>query len=693
MQVASYNTKKALACARCGGDVVVCVPEDIAYSGFPYIEGTIVSVRDTVNHCGDPVYNYGIRYDENELADLNSPLTQCQVNGLICRGCLTQYIDAYALFNAFCLVCTEAEFIAALANVYCKHIIVICSFSLTDDRELPAGKIMSNLDGAVISTAGNTLTLSGDLTSGVYQIFNSNAGEVVFNSGAEIPPEWFGAAGDGATDDKAAIQLAVDTVIASGKGAVKLSAGKIYYTKSTVTIGYAAEDFLLTGYGAQIYGDFDDIILEISDATGASGYPKNIVIEGVRIKGSLTAHTSYINQVGIDINSVDGLVLRDMVVYDITGIGIRGYPSSTAGNRVWRHVKWDHVAVDTCGLESTFISDASYEYDPEPAYNPDSLYISNCRFNRGGQIEPCDLPNINTLSAHSMFMEGTEFVDNRPEEEVGRDLITLGIYTYTTSAMLGCYYKGNGLQADGSNVNYHLRAFNHAGITVLGNYIHTVITANPATRADEPWGLDLTDAGVDVEGIRYHWEDYPFHSLVYVNMWNLMAYGNIIGPILNHDCDDITDFVNDRYEFQFGGLEGEGVLDTHHEPFQQCGRRVEDLQTAYDSADPSQVVLTGWGAGANIPSSRAKDSNGQIRVETDTGVGAANPVQVTINFADGDWEVAPTPIVQIIDTDDPALVDVDIPVRVSSDVDKLDIFAYMNIASNRYYDFSYQLIG
>ena len=78
----------------------------------------------------------------------------------------------------------------------------------TTDLTVPAGVTLWIPHGAKFTVdAGQTLTISGKIDAGLYQIF-SGSGSVVF-SGSSVPrvfPQWWGAVVDGSTDDTTALQ-------------------------------------------------------------------------------------------------------------------------------------------------------------------------------------------------------------------------------------------------------------------------------------------------------------------------------------------------------------------------------------------------------------------------------------------------------------------------------------------------------
>ena len=71
--------------------------------------------------------------------------------------------------------------------------------------------------------AGQTLTLGTILGTPMWQIFDG-LGTVVFDSVEKVLPQWYGAVGDGVTDDTAAIQAAIAASTAT-KGVVYFPAG------------------------------------------------------------------------------------------------------------------------------------------------------------------------------------------------------------------------------------------------------------------------------------------------------------------------------------------------------------------------------------------------------------------------------------------------------------------------------------
>lgn len=104
-------------------------------------------------------------------------------------------------------------------------------------KSISLSKTVSMSSGAVFAIAsGVTLTFNAPVVAPLTSQIFSGSGTVTFGYGVQgsVPVEWFGAKGDGSTDDTAAIQKAV----ASTLGPINtLFSAKTYRISSPITVG------------------------------------------------------------------------------------------------------------------------------------------------------------------------------------------------------------------------------------------------------------------------------------------------------------------------------------------------------------------------------------------------------------------------------------------------------------------------
>lgn len=163
----------------------------------------------------------------------NSPTANINWGGyrITNLGNATTDTDAVAWGQTVKFITTEAELIAynlAGNPVYLKS-------SITLTAPITVTVPMTFLKGGIIVTGSNVLTINGSFTAGLYQCFTTTATKVLFGGDAvrEVYPQWFGAVGDGSTDDTVAVKAAI-----AAHSKVFFPAGD-YRITSTLTCSHA----------------------------------------------------------------------------------------------------------------------------------------------------------------------------------------------------------------------------------------------------------------------------------------------------------------------------------------------------------------------------------------------------------------------------------------------------------------------
>lgn len=133
-----------------------------------------------------------------------------------------------------------ADLAAAITDISTTETLLVIDEDVTMDEHvtIPSTLTLRFISGKVIS-GPYTLTVNGPIEAGNYQIFGTDTfvklGDAVDNASIR----WFGATGDGSTDDTTAIQNAINAV---SWGANKLSASAGIYQYSTLYFHYDAGD-------------------------------------------------------------------------------------------------------------------------------------------------------------------------------------------------------------------------------------------------------------------------------------------------------------------------------------------------------------------------------------------------------------------------------------------------------------------
>ena len=94
-QTLTYCTTTKLGCCP-ETEVIICVPTVLVVSGLGFLDATMTGFEQTGVSCGNTYYTYTFEYDDTQLVTPETPLVGSEVSGIICRDCLTRWVEESA---------------------------------------------------------------------------------------------------------------------------------------------------------------------------------------------------------------------------------------------------------------------------------------------------------------------------------------------------------------------------------------------------------------------------------------------------------------------------------------------------------------------------------------------------------------------------------------------------------------------
>jgi hypothetical protein len=164
---------------------------------------------------------------------------------------------------------------------------------ISSNLEIPANVKLKVQSGATISVAsGKTLTIHGVLEAPLAKIF-TGSGEVIFdtNFAQVVYPQWWGAKGDGVTEDTNPVQAAINSFTEKG-GEIFLTDG-IYMVdnlgmKSNLTLkGNGTNSTLKQKYGSDYCIDTNPTNTRINKTRNYTLNPSKIKYSGLTFRGTV----------------------------------------------------------------------------------------------------------------------------------------------------------------------------------------------------------------------------------------------------------------------------------------------------------------------------------------------------------------------------------------------------------------------
>ena len=349
--------------------------------------------------------------------------------------------------------------------------------NITADLTVPANITLKPERGAVFAVAtGKTLTINGTLNAGLYQIFScTGTGKVVMAPGSvkEVFPQWWGAVGNGSTDDTAALQAAINT----GRH-VKITSASSYYKFTNLTVTTPCQVIEGDEQGVLDYGNTRLECVATSgygltvDALGVQ--MRNLVIRGAAATGAggieLTVNSSNCSFEYVEVSAFDATGQNGIYIgTSYTGMH-RFYRCRV--NYCWNNLNWIFAndvlfmgGMIECAYNAAALIGVAA---PGVSYNcykigfPGTLFQSNAGtvgIQVGARASNIDLGscyfenNGNPTGAYTDILIGQSDRTDVPQNIVINNASGLGGGPTSTTAKCAVYaYRGNGINLTNSHL-------------------------------------------------------------------------------------------------------------------------------------------------------------------------------------------------------------------------------------------------
>ena len=257
------------------------------------------------------------------------------------------------------------------------------SYTISTAIIIPANVRLEIEPGALLAkgTGSPTLTINGTVDEDIRQIFSGWAvGNVTFGKAQKVYPEWWGALGDGSTDDSTAINSAIAAMTNGGV----VSFGPLTYMGNVVLYSN------ITLQGSGIY----KTVLKAPASSGADV-----------IKGKDFATLTGTAKATPETRGANFTSIRDMTVDGNKANNAAGF-----GIRIWgRNMNWQNVYVMNCSEDGIWTEFTTHDSptgadDEDPrAYDVNSLFLNIRSSGNGGNGWTYEGPHDGAIIRYQSF--------------------------------------------------------------------------------------------------------------------------------------------------------------------------------------------------------------------------------------------------------------------------------------------------
>lgn len=368
-----------------------------------------------------------------------------------------------------------------------------------------------------------TITIPANvvLVDGPYPIFScTGAGKVIITAPLDVYPEWFGATGDGSTDDTAAFVLAKNCFPSDVYG---VECGTIRLSRKT----YVVDTLAAWGYAFRLMGvsKLNSVLKSLSgnNVINVNGnYTHSFEIGNLKIEGNGgSGHGIYVH------NMTFGYNIHDIY---ITSCGGKGVYDTDGFSQFYMNID-----IDLCG-------DNAFEIHGDPGTTCFNIYVHNvasgkCGFRIDGSPTMIACNGIDSGETWGIF---------------GRDVANDGVLKYSLPMLINCNveaFTDTGILCrDGSD--FHAQKVSFGAKSDAVNAIAIDITGGP--------NKIPTWTGVTIDQLAGGWKNgYPIH-----------CKGG--PPAILHNCDPIYP-ITKAYHDTSGATYTLPVIDSAYIAYYQWG--------------------------------------------------------------------------------------------------------------------------